>query len=475
MRKIVCALIFALAFLCGCTNNSQQSAATETETAAAISFVDDDGCTINMDKPAEKIISLYSAHTENLYYLGVGDKVIGGYKTCVYPPEAAFLPKYDYSGDPEEIIAADPDLVLIRPFITRKNPDFVQALKTAGINVVSLYPDEYDKFDDYINKLALMTGSEDKAAELLEDFHNDIAQITAVTAHIEDKSRIFYESTETEIRTISEGCMADLAIEFAGGINICDGAEPMSDGSTIAAFGVEKVLENADNIDVYVSQRGSMNSGGNLISISQRPGYETIKAVKEGRVYVINEKIISSPTFRYVKGVREMARFLYPEIMDDLSGYNNDETATRLSMANIVVRFKHIPIYLPTSSSYYTTEQRGHTFGLFEDITWEDEDFDYVETAVESGYVSWDKEDDKEYFYPETEITRDELAQTIFVMGDFEDNDANVEISDISQSEHQRIVQTLVNLGVFSLENGCFNPQRTVTNAEVIQALEYVR
>lgn len=88
----------------------------------------------------------------------------------------------------------------------------------------------------------------------------------------------------------------------------------------------------ADEIDVYVSQRGAMNAGGNIHSILIRPGYNTIKAVKDGRVYIINEKLISSPTFRFYKGVRELARYLYPDLMDDISAYQNDEAATKRSL-----------------------------------------------------------------------------------------------------------------------------------------------
>ncbi|MDR0584927.1 MAG: hypothetical protein LBG57_11365, partial [Treponema sp.] len=86
---------------------------------AAISFVDDDGRAVSLGGPAGRIISLYSAHTENLFALGAGDALIGGHTTCVYPPEAAAFAVYDYNGDPEYIIAAEPDLVLIRPFIRR--------------------------------------------------------------------------------------------------------------------------------------------------------------------------------------------------------------------------------------------------------------------------------------------------------------------------------------------------------------------
>ena len=76
-----------------------------------VSFIDDDGNEINLDKPAERIISLYSAHTENLYYLGAGEKVIGRHKTCTHPPDAALAEVFDYNGDPEKVISANPDLV----------------------------------------------------------------------------------------------------------------------------------------------------------------------------------------------------------------------------------------------------------------------------------------------------------------------------------------------------------------------------
>ena len=97
-------LLFALT-LSGCAGPSNANTQPE-ETTKAISFTDDDGKTIQLDKPCEKIISLYSAHTENLFTLGAGDKIIGVHKASIYPPEAAFLPRFDYNGDPEAIIAA---------------------------------------------------------------------------------------------------------------------------------------------------------------------------------------------------------------------------------------------------------------------------------------------------------------------------------------------------------------------------------
>lgn len=467
-KRILCMLlsVVLITALAACTEKKQ------VNTGAAIYFTDDDGSEISLDAPAERIISLYSAHTENLYSLGAEDRLIGNYYTAVYPPEAAKLDMYDYSADPEKVIAANPDVVIVRPHISRKAPDFVKALRNAGICVVSLYPDSLDKFDDYINKLAILTDTEEKAGELLDKFHSELREITDLTKDAEPKQSVFFESTETNIRTTTPASMAGQAITLAGGINAASDAVPAEDGGTIAEYGIEKVLEKADDIDVYVSQRGAMNSGGSLESIAERDGYDVIKAVKDGRVYTINEKLISSPTFRYVKGVREMARFLYPDIMDNYDEYRNDSEASRADFANIIVRHQHMPIYIPSSSKYYDTPAKGHTFGLFEDMKWHEDDFDYIETAVYSGAVLWTKDGDKEYFYPEKPVTREELAQAVFVLGDFKSNGKDIPISDLAECDNARIVQTLADNGVFDLNGGSFEPKRTVTNNEIIAALE---
>ena len=121
---------------------------------------------------------------------------------------------------------------------------------------------------------------------------------------------------------------------------------------SIAPFGIERILEKADEIDVFVSQRGVMNGGGNYHSIVIRPGFDTLKAVQEERVYTINQKLISSPTFRFVKGINELRRIFYPEQFDNIDSLKSEELLDRQTLAEILVRFKHREIFVP-SSKYY--------------------------------------------------------------------------------------------------------------------------
>lgn len=465
-------LLLTLCFVGGCQSTiaNEQKAPEE----AKISFVDDDGRQIVLDAPCEKIISLYSAHTENLYFLGVGEKIIGVHNTSIYPPDAAFKPIFAYDADPEKVIAAEPDLVLIRPFITGKAPDFVKALENAGITVVSLYPERLADFDDYIMKLALLTGTETVAQEKLAQFHQSIDEITAKCSNVETKQKVFFETTEVDLRTTTANSMAGQAIVLAGGENVAADVKPIKEGSSIAAFGIENVLALADEIDVYLSQRGAMNAGGSEHSIKIRPGFDTIKAVQEDKVYLINEKIISSPTFRYDKGVRELARYMYPELMDDLSGYSRERLATRADWANLIVKSLHLPIYVTSSSKYYQQSNDGHIYGLFADVPWTDENFDAIETVVQAGYVPYTTKDGAQFFFPEENLTREELAKSIFLIGDFEHQEQKTMIDDLTECASPKIIQSLVDNGVLTLNNGAFEPKRQVTVGEIIDALAFV-
>ena len=286
-----------------------------TEAAAGqIGIIDDLGQEFRLERPATRIISLYSAHTENLFALGLNDEIIGIGRTESYPPAALEKPRFDYRSDPEKVIAANPDLVVIRPFIQRSHPEFVQLLTQVGIPVVALYPDGFDAFDDYIRQLAALTGRQKEADRLLEDFSRQIQSIRARTATIAPKMRVYFESVENGYKTVTPDSLPALAIAWAGGINIAGEAKAVRKGSSIALYGIEKLLEQGDDIDVYLVQQGAMHAGATAKSVAKRPGFHVIRAVQDERVYSIDEKLISSPTFRYVEGIRLLTRLLYPDI-----------------------------------------------------------------------------------------------------------------------------------------------------------------
>lgn len=305
----IVALLLLLIVLAGC-GTVKPTAATNDGT---IKITDDLNQTIILKQPAKRIISLYSAHTENLLALGLEAEIIG-VSPAESDPVAKTKPVFDYRADPEKVLAAQPDLVIIRPFIKQSHPDFVKTLEQANIKVVCLYPEKFEEFDSYIKKLAILTGKEQQADEKLAAFHVKLNQVAEHTAQAQNKKQVYFEATTTEYRTITPDSMPGTVLKLAGGLNVAADAKPLKTASSIAAYGSERLLMKAEEIDIFLSQRGPMNPGITPDSIKQRPGFDKIKAVREGKVYIVDEGYVSSPTFRLAEGVEQLAKLIYPEV-----------------------------------------------------------------------------------------------------------------------------------------------------------------
>ena len=303
MPKKLLSLILCL-LLCTLTAYAQ-TADEPVEENLPIRFTDARGKEIVLEKPAERIISLYSAHTENLFALGAGDRLIGGSNSEVYPEEALLLPVYHYREDPEKVIAAMPDLVLVRPMIERVVPEYIEALERAGLTVASLYPDTAEEFDEYILTLARITDTVPQAELLLADRTERIAAIAQSIEGLKPVN-VFVETSASPLRTLTADALAAVNVTLAGGQSVAQDA-PENPGSSMVEYPIEKLIEKGEQIDVYVAQLGGMNKLVTLEDILTRSGYMAIRAVREGRILIIDEKLIASPTFRQLDGIELLA------------------------------------------------------------------------------------------------------------------------------------------------------------------------
>lgn len=281
--------------------------------AQAATLVDQDGQEIAVERPFSRIISLYPAHTENLFSMGLAEQIIGVSKNDTYPEAAKAKPRFDYREDPEKIIAAQPDLVLVRPMISRAVPDLLAKLKLAGIQVVSLQPNTVEETFSYWRTLGALTGREPEAATMIADFQQRLTAIATVVARIpqEKRQRVYFEAIHGKVKTFAPSSMAIFALTAAGGINAAADADQVRD-TNIAYYGTERLLAKANTIDVFLAQKGRMNPV-TVQTISEEPGFATIKAVKEGKVFLIDETLVARPTLRLIDGITAIGRILYPD------------------------------------------------------------------------------------------------------------------------------------------------------------------
>lgn len=279
----------------------------------AVTITDDDGFKVTFDKPFSRIISLYPAHTENLFYLGAESQLIGVGKNDNYPASISELDRYSYHDNTEKFLAAAPDLILIRPMISRSQPELMKKLRTSGITIVSLQPTSIDQMFDYWRKLGLLTGKEDESETMVEQFKRSESEIrSTLPGDPGSRPRVYFESIHSKMKTFAPSAIAIFALEAAGGWNIAQDAVGRNN-SNIAPYGKERLLSHAGDIDIFLSQVGRMNRV-EVQDINNEPGFSLIKAVQEGAVHLIEEELVSRPTMRLLIGIRKIQRLLHPSV-----------------------------------------------------------------------------------------------------------------------------------------------------------------
>ena len=276
-------------------------------------FSDAEGVEVQVIKPFARIISLYPAHTENLISLGAKESLIGvSTSDNEEQPELQGKPKFSYHDNTEKFLAAAPDLIIIRPMISRSQPELIAQLRQAGITVVSLQPTRIEEMFTYWQQLAQLTGREQQGKNMVEQFKKHVTLFgQVIQADVERRPKVYFESIHDKMKTFSPDAIAMFALEAAGGVNVAGDAVGRNN-SNIAPYGKERLLSHGDEIDVFVSQVGRMNPIS-LQDIFSEPGFQLIKAVRENKVFLIDEETVSRPTLRLLQGIAALQAFLYPQ------------------------------------------------------------------------------------------------------------------------------------------------------------------
>lgn len=476
MKKIV--IVWAVIFLFiyfFCPYVTIGGTSSGTEIIDEKSFIDDVGNYITIEKPCKKIISLFDEHTENLYYIGAEDCLTGISDTSTFPAEVNSLPKYKCGNnyDAEQILKEKPDVVLSAPEINEKYPAFITKLETNGIFVVSLRPDDLEEYDIYLQKLGIITGHQKDAEKRLKEFHKEIDEIKLMASKSKFNASVFIESSESGYFTPSLNTLPYNALKINSVTNVAEKKLKHRDKEKNIYFGIKRLNEKKDEIDHYILLRGGGNTAASKVSMYQKEQFRDFKAVKENEVYEINEKILDSYSFRYLTGLKEIGRICHPDVFCNIDEFRNDEKLTRKSFSEIVYRYLEVPTFINTKKEYYDYKRFNHLYGTFEDVTWDDEDFNVIETVVMREYIDFSS-DDNNLFERDKELTKAEIASFINILCDIRSKDTNKNIKDLPEGKEGNIVQKVVDNNLMTLENGYFRPEENLTNNDFVEILDYI-
>lgn len=278
-------------------------------------FIDDGDRRITVRQQYYKIVSLYPAHTENLFALGAINRLVGIAKSDTYPPVILSKPKFSYHFGIERFLKVRPDLILIRPMIDRGYKNLITQLEKQNITVVSIQPKNIHELYDYWKILGLLIGNVELADNMIDDFRFMLSMFYKINNNIKHKKKVFFESIHRKVKTFCKDSISAFVLEMAGGINVAEDAHCIKN-TNIAEYGKERLFAKGDKIDVYLVQKGRMNNI-DISNIKYESGFNIIRAVKHNHIYEVDEEITSRPTLRLLLGIYEVGHILYPDYYDN--------------------------------------------------------------------------------------------------------------------------------------------------------------
>lgn len=305
---IMAALLVAVA-LSGCTAPTAAPApapeATSTPPVTDLSIfpltvTDDSYREVTFTVPAARIVSLAPANTEIVYALGLFDRMVGVTTYDDYPAEVANVTKVGDFTTPnlEAIAAPKPDLILVTGGV---QADVLAKLQGLGAKVLVIDPKDLDGVLNGIDIVSKALGVPAKGAEVVAKMSSDLTYIrTAVSA--EPTVSAFIEIGWNPLYTAGPGTLLDDLLTAAGGANVVT-------QKGYVGYSVEQLLK--DQPSFYL---GTLGSIGDTSTVATRPGYSGLSAVKDGKVFSLDDNLVSRPGPRIIEGVREIAEILHPDV-----------------------------------------------------------------------------------------------------------------------------------------------------------------
>ncbi len=264
-----------------------------------IEIYDDLGRKIEFQNPPERIISLAPSITETLFFLGLGDKVVGVTRYCNYPPEAKA--KTIVGGvidiNYEVILSLKPDLVIMT--VEGNTKESFDKLSNLGLKIFVTNPRNFEGIFKTILDIGKICGVETRAKFLVDSLKTEIEKIKKINTG-KRKPKIFVLLSLNPLMTAGRNTFINEIIENAGGLNI--GANSKQN---YPVFNREEILKvNPDIIILTETKIGREE----LLKLF--PEWKHINAIKENKIFKIDPDILLRPSPRVVLATKIIAQLI---------------------------------------------------------------------------------------------------------------------------------------------------------------------
>ena len=251
-----------------------------------------------------RIVSLAPSITEIIFALGLGHELVGVTSFSNYPAEAEYLPKigtYTHL-NLERIILLRPDIAIGTRDGNRDSD--IKILKETGIKIYMTNPKNIWDVVNTIYDISRILGVPQKGIEVSQSLRSRIDKIRRKVSGLK-RVKVFFQINDHPLITLNKKTFQNDLIRLAGGINIAEN-EPMR----YPRLSIEEIIYKKPEVIII----SSMEIGGRFEKMRQEwMKWESIPAVKNKRVYLVNSDLLDRASPRLIEGLERLARLLHPE------------------------------------------------------------------------------------------------------------------------------------------------------------------
>lgn len=274
------------------------------EAAFPVTVVDDNQNSVEIKAKPVRIVSTAPSNTELLFALGLGDRIVGVTSLDDYPPEAADVDKVgDFQINTEAVMALSPDLVVGYA----GGEEALKPVQDAGAPVIILNPADLEGIYSNIVTVGTATGTTTEATALVEALKAQIQQVTDAAAAAGDSPKVFY-AVDNTLWTCGPGSFVDNLLTLAHATNVA--AMPGADSAAVQAyyqFAPEQLV--AADPDIILVPNTAYTA---VEEFTGDPRFSSLRAVKEGHVYLINDIVVTRPGPRIGDGLKTLVDLIHP-------------------------------------------------------------------------------------------------------------------------------------------------------------------
>jgi len=260
-----------------------------------------------------RIVSLAPSATEILFALGAGDRVVGVSRFCDAPAEALDRPKLGDAFQPnlEGLLALRPDWVLSLP--GSGVPDLVRRA-APSIRVRTVRSETMEETFATIQSLGELVGRATAADALTGRIREGLRRIELELGG-RPRVRALILVDRQPLWAVGPGSYLDDLLRIAGGENVVGAGR-----ERWCRISLEEILV-ADPEVILEADRGD-----GRLDLGFWERFATLRAVREGRVYVLEGTSPFRPGPRMLEAAGKIARSLHPDLAGQGSALEPDAT-----------------------------------------------------------------------------------------------------------------------------------------------------